>query len=81
MISFGSCCKDLKDAILGVPESFFRVDDESGVFYLTVGYVNTEKGPGYFDQAVLYCPFCGASLQASEQVFNAAAQAAERSKF
>lgn len=63
---FGSCCADLKAAISEVPESFFRTE-ENGIFYLTVGYVPTESGPGFFDQAVMFCPFCGARLQTKEQ--------------
>jgi len=44
------------------PQSFFRVE-KNGALYLSVGYVPTEDGPGFFDQAVLYCPFCGTRLQ------------------
>jgi len=58
---FGTCCKDLDDA-LRVPSSFFRIED-NGVLYLTVGYTETPDGHGYFDQAVLFCPFCGKQLQ------------------
>ena len=64
---FGECCKDLRDAMESPPESFFRVE-ENGVFYLTVGYMMTEKGPGWFDQAVLFCPFCGTRLQTAEAI-------------
>ena len=64
---FGSCCKDLKDAMTEVPESFFRVED-NGVLYLTVGYVQREEGPGFFDQAVLHCPFCGKQLQERAEI-------------
>lgn len=60
--AFGTCCSDLKDAMTSIPESFFRVED-NGVLYLTVGFVPTEEGPGFFDQAVLHCPFCGKQLQ------------------
>jgi hypothetical protein len=59
---FGSCCKDLRAAMHDVPSSFFRVEG-NGVLYLSVGYVSTPSGPGFFDQAVLFCPFCGATLQ------------------
>lgn len=61
---FGTCCKDLKDAMDTsiVPNSFFRVE-ENDVLYQTVGYVETQNGPGFFDQAVIYCPFCGKQLQ------------------
>lgn len=70
---FGSCCEDLRDAMNAPPESFFRVE-EGGVLYLTVGYVQTEQGPGFFDQAVLFCPFCGAKLQTREQIADKAAR-------
>ena len=60
---FGSCCVDLHDAMTQPPNSMFRVDEETGVLYLAVGYVETEDGPGWMDQAVMFCPFCGATLQ------------------
>ncbi|RZK01385.1 MAG: hypothetical protein EOO46_20480 [Flavobacterium sp.] len=49
-----------------VPNSFFRID--RNVLYLSVGYVDTEQGPGFFDQAVLFCPFCGVGLQRPEEI-------------
>jgi hypothetical protein len=49
------------------PQSFFRVED-NGVLYLTIGYMQTDKGPAWFDQAVLFCPFCGNELQTREQI-------------
>lgn len=67
---FGSCCEDLADAMHQVPESFFRVE-KNGVLYLTVGYIRTEQGPGWFDQVVLFCPFCGRELQTREAVAKA----------
>ena len=69
-IPFGTCCKDMEHARTAVPESFFRVA-ENGVFYLVVGMVKTEDGPGYFDQAVLFCPFCGVALQTREGIARA----------
>jgi hypothetical protein len=65
--AFGSCCKDLADAMKQPPTSFFRVE-ENGVLYLTVGYQQTDEGPGWFDQAVLFCPFCGARLQDRDEI-------------
>ena len=64
---FGSCCHDLKDAMSKPPNSLFRVT-EQGVLYLTVGYVKTDRGLGWFDQALLFCPFCGKSLQSREEI-------------
>ena len=63
----GNCCKDMADARTAGTESFFRIET-NGVLYLTVGMVMTEQGPGYFDQAVLFCPFCGAALQTKEEI-------------
>jgi hypothetical protein len=70
-IKFGTCCKDLADALTLPPEKFFRVED-TGVLYLSIGYVQTEKGPGFYDQAVIFCPFCGKQLQTKEHIAAAA---------
>jgi len=59
---FGSCCKDLADAMSAPPNSFLHVAD-IGVLYLAVGYAQTERGPAFFDQAIIYCPFCGTQVQ------------------
>ena len=65
--AFGSCCGDLRDAMKTPPNSFFRVEG-NGVLYLTIGYGQTEQGRAWFDQAVLYCPFCGAELQDRDEI-------------
>lgn len=65
---FGECCDDLRTAVREVPNSFFRVEEENGVFYLAVGYVQTDDGPGFFEQAVIFCPFCGTQLQTLEEI-------------
>ena len=67
--NFGSCCSDLTNAMTGVPNSFFRVEDNS-ILYFSVGYVETDNGTGFFDQAVLYCPFCGKKLQTKAKIAN-----------
>ena len=64
---FGKCCDDLKAAIQQPENSTFRVES-NGVLYLSVGYVTTPQGPGWFDQAVLFCPFCGSQLQTSAEI-------------
>jgi hypothetical protein len=64
---FGSCCKDLKDAMTVPPTSLFRVE-ESGVLYLTIGYAQTPQGVGWLDQALIFCPFCGAQIQDREEI-------------
>jgi hypothetical protein len=64
---FGSCCKDLKDAMTVPPNPLFRVS-EWGVLYLTVGYVQSDDGLGWMDQAAIFCPFCGKRLQSREEI-------------
>jgi len=59
--SFGSCCKDLAHC-MSQPNSMIKASDE-GILYMTIGYVKTEKGTGWFDHAVIFCPFCGKKLQ------------------
>jgi hypothetical protein len=65
---FGSCCEDLDRSMnLEMTESFFRIEN-NGVLYLTIGYIATDNGPGFFDAAVMFCPFCGKQLQDREEV-------------
>jgi hypothetical protein len=64
---FGSCCKDLKDAMALPPNSLFRVS-EWGVLYMTVGYARSDEGLGWMDQAVIFCPFCGKRLQSRDEI-------------
>jgi hypothetical protein len=64
---FGACCADLSAAMTQPETSMFRVES-NGVFYVSVGYVSTPQGPGWFDQAVLFCPFCGAELQTRNEI-------------
>jgi len=64
---FGSCCKDLSDAMTSPSISLFRVE-ENGVLYLTVGYAQTPQGVAWFDQALLFCPFCGSQIQEREEI-------------
>lgn len=49
------------------PEKLLRVED-NGALYLAVGYVNTDQGVGWFDQAVMYCPFCGTNPQSRAEM-------------
>ncbi len=65
--TFGSCCDNLAEC-LTVPNSFFRHEPDNDVWYLTIGFVDTPQGPGYFDHALLHCPFCGAKLQDKDEV-------------
>ncbi len=66
-VRFGSCCKDLKDAMSIPQNSLFRVS-EQGVLYLSVGYVQADEGLGWMDQAVIHCPFCGKRLQTHDEI-------------
>jgi hypothetical protein len=38
------------------------------VLYFTGGYIETEQEPVWFDQAVIFCPFCGKQLQSKEEI-------------
>ncbi len=67
MSDFGSCCQDLANAMSFAPEPLICVGT-NGVLYLTVGCVPTDEGMDWFDQAVMYCPFCGTQLQTTEEV-------------
>lgn len=68
MSDFGNCCKDLKDAMTTPPTSFFRIE-RNNVLFLTIGYMQTDDAPtGWFDQAVIFCPFCGTKLQNREDI-------------
>ena len=66
---FGTCCKEMRDAFdtTKVPHSFFIVS-ENKILYQTIGYIATKDGPGFFDQAVIYCPFCGKKLQDKDEI-------------
>jgi hypothetical protein len=70
-MKFGSCCKDLQRSMTVPQNSHFRVSEE-GVLYLTVGYVKWKdgwkEGVGWFDQAAIFCPFCGKRLQSKEEI-------------
>ena len=59
--ALGACCSALTDA-LRLPNPLFRIEDD-GVLYLTVAYAQTPQGVGWFDQAALFCPFCGVQIQ------------------
>jgi hypothetical protein len=54
-----------------LPTSLFRIE-ENGVLYLAVGMAQTPQGPAWFDQAVLYCPFCGSEFQDRETMARSA---------
>jgi len=76
---FGSCCSELKDAMVRPPNPLLRTS-EWGVLYLTVGYVSSEQGINWMDQAVIFCPFCGKKLQSKEDIRIKSAQASRTSE-
>lgn len=59
---FGACCKDLEKAMT-IPENTFFFVSEEKILYMSVGFANTEEGTAWFDQAVIYCPFCCTKIQ------------------
>ena len=76
-MEFGSCCKDLKDALTVVPQPSFWIDDLH-ILYLTVGRGRGEGGQSaFFDAAVLFCPFCGAPVQSREAIHEKVAHLVE----
>jgi hypothetical protein len=61
--------------VLALPgHRFLFVQEDSGVLYMTVAAMQTDRGTGWFDQAVLFCPFCGTQLQTSEEIKGASRQ-------
>jgi hypothetical protein len=44
------------------PNALIREEDDK-TLWITIGYVETEEGMGWFDHAVIYCPFCGKKIQ------------------
>ena len=70
---FGTCCNDMSDALTLPDRKFIFVQEGTGVLYMTVGAMRTEIGTGLFDQAVLFCPFCGTQLQTREAIKDATA--------
>ena len=65
----GSCCATMSDAMTTSDfEPLITVGDDE-VLYISVGLVNTEDAqPGLVEFPMLYCPFCGASVQSAEEV-------------
>jgi hypothetical protein len=58
----------MRDALSVPAEKLLFVQPDNGVLYLAVGKLVTEEGTGWFDQAVLFCPFCGMQLQTREEI-------------
>ncbi len=67
MLRFGGCCLDLRQAMLGTPNSFFHVEND--ILYLTVGSETGANGQtDWFEIPVLFCPFCGKKIQDRDKV-------------
>lgn len=68
---FGSCCKELKDALTGEDfEPLIAVGDD-GVLYMSVGMIELEEEEGetgMVDHPIFFCPFCGTRVQTPEEV-------------
>jgi len=62
---FGSCCAELKKC-MQQPNALIRVFHNS--LFHTIGYVQTEEGIGWFDHAIIFCPFCGKQLQDRDEL-------------
>jgi hypothetical protein len=70
---FGSCCEDLKRC-MEQPNSLFFVED-NGTFFMSIGYIKTNDGIGWFDHAVFFCPFCGKQIQDKKEIADKAKKA------
>ena len=64
--AFGTCCEDLKHC-MKQPNCLVYVS-EDGSFFMTIGYFQTDEGTGWFDHAIIFCPFCGKKLQEKSEI-------------
>jgi hypothetical protein len=64
---FGSCCRELKNALDNTSNPLIRVESD-GVLYLHTGFIGAEVGVTLIDQAVIFCPFCGKQLQNKQEL-------------
>jgi hypothetical protein len=66
---FGSCCSELKEAIVGEDFEPLITEGGDGVLYMAVGLIDLEdEEPGMVDHPLFFCPFCGTKLQTAEDV-------------
>jgi hypothetical protein len=66
---FGSCCKELQEAMSGNEFEPLIAVGEDGVLYLSVGLIELETDePGMVDHPLFFCPFCGKRVQTAEEV-------------
>ena len=67
--NFGSCCKELGEAMSGEEFEPLITVAEDGVLYMSVGLVDLEDDePGMVDHPLFFCPFCGTRVQTAEEV-------------
>lgn len=70
---FGSCCRELSEALAAEGFDPLLTVGENGVIYLTVGLVDADDAEGsaaLVDHPMFFCPFCGTRLQSAEEVKN-----------
>ncbi len=65
-MAFGDCCTEMRSALSG--DFNKTIAENNGVLYLSVGYILTKDGPGWFDSAVIFCPFCGLKIQDKDYI-------------
>jgi hypothetical protein len=66
---FGSCCKELREAMSGNEFEPLISVGEDGVLYMSVGLLELENDePGMVDHPLFFCPFCGTRVQTAEEV-------------
>ncbi|HWI62331.1 MAG TPA: hypothetical protein VNT75_10870 [Symbiobacteriaceae bacterium] len=65
---FGTCCNTLAQALAHPEVSFFMVDEQTEILYLSYGYSRSGESLVWQDAPVLFCPFCGALLQELDKV-------------
>jgi len=64
---FGSCCDELQEVMDSDEFEPLVFVGEDGKLYMCVGYAEVGNGQiGWFDHAVIHCPFCGTQLQSRE---------------
>jgi hypothetical protein len=69
ILTFGSCCGELKEALAGEDFDPLITVGDDGVLYMSVGLIELEdEDPGMVDHPLFFCPFCGAKLQTPDEV-------------
>ena len=62
-----NCCQDFRDALSIPSVSSFRVE-QNGILYLNIGSTKIGEEISFYDQAVIFCPFCGTKLQDRNEI-------------